>query len=212
MSVAMECRNVNFSHPGKQVLRDFNCRIDSTEAVAVLGPSGCGKTSLLRLLAGLARPDSGQILLRGEVIADVHTFVPPEKRSVGFVFQNFALFEKVSVERNIFYGCKTAADKEEARRLIDLMNLQSHLQKKPYQLSGGEKQKVALARTLALRPDILLMDEPFSSIDPGQTQFLIKEIKTLFKELKITSLMVTHSLQVSEKFADRIIQFEGVNY
>ncbi len=205
MSVAMECRNINYSHPGKQVLSDFNCRIESAEAVAILGPSGCGKTSLLRLLAGLARPDSGEILLRGEVIADGQTFVPPEKRSVGFVFQNFALFEKVSVERNIYYGCKTQSDKEEARRLIDLMNLQNHLQKKPYQLSGGEKQKVALARTLALRPDILLMDEPFSSIDPGQTQFLIKEIKLLFKELKITSLMVTHSPQVSEKFSDRII-------
>ncbi len=206
MTPALQAQKVSYSYPGKKVLQDFDCAINPSESVALLGRSGCGKTSLLRLFAGLARPESGEVLLRGQVVADTKTFVPPEKRGLGFVFQNFALFEKVSVERNIFYGCKTEEDRKEAQKMIDLMKLEDHLKKLPHQLSGGEKQKVALARTLALRPDIILLDEPFSNIDPDQTEFLIKEIKILFDKLKVTSLMVTHSPRDSELFADRVIE------
>ncbi len=208
MNTIMECQNLTFSHPGKSVLKNFDCAIEKGELVALFGPSGCGKTSLLRLFAGLVQPEGGAIYLRGEKVADANTFVKPEIRRLGFVFQSFALFEKVTIKKNIFYGCKTQEDHQRAEELIGLMNLPSHLEKYPHQLSGGEKQKVALVRTLALQPDILLLDEPFSNIDPSQTDFLIGEMKSLFKELGVTALMVTHSPQVSQLFADRTIQMK----
>jgi len=201
----LECKNLCFSYPGKDVLKGFGCEIFPGERVSLLGQSGCGKTSLLRIFAGLEKPVSGDVLLRGEVVASSNQFVPASDRNIGFVFQNFALFEKISVEKNIYYGCKTKAHKEEAEKLIGLMKLGEHLQKKPFQLSGGERQKVALARSLAVKPDIIFLDEPFSSIDPGQTEFLIKEIKELFANLGVTALMVTHSPDESRLFSDRVI-------
>lgn len=209
MSYHIECQKLSFAYPGKRVLNSLDCQVDQGEKVAILGQSGCGKTSFLRLIAGLEKPSGGRVLLRGQEVACENLCLTPHQRRLGYVFQNFALFEKISVEKNIHYACKTTEDYKEANHLVEMMNLSSHLQKKPYQLSGGEKQKVALVRSLALKPDIILMDEPFSSIDPNQTQFLIEEIKKLFNTLEITSVMVTHSKEEASLFADRIIELQA---
>ena len=206
MSVVLECRNLSFSYPEKTLFKDFNLQIKKGERVSILGESGCGKTSLLRVCAGLEKPSGGEVLLRGQTVVNDSVFVPVNKRNIGFVFQNFALFEKVSVEKNIFYGCKNDSHKEEAKKLIEIMKLSNHLKKYPYQLSGGEKQKVALARSLALQPDLIFLDEPFSSIDPDQTQFLMKEVINLFEKLDVTALMVTHSIEESQLFSSRTVK------
>jgi iron(III) transport system ATP-binding protein len=207
MTPVLECRNIGFSYAQKRVLSDFSCQVEKGERVSLLGPSGSGKTTLLRLMAGLEKPDEGEILLRGEKVSSSQVFVPASQRKIGFVFQNFALFEKITVKQNIEYGCKTQDDQRTANKLIELMKLEKHIKKKPYQLSGGEKQKVALARSLALSPDIIFLDEPFSNIDFDQTEFLIDEIKDLFTQLSITSIMVTHSPEESKRFSTRVIQF-----
>ena len=202
----LEAHNLCFSRGGKQVLYNESLSLEKGERVALLGPTGCGKTSLLRLLSGLERPDQGEIWLRGELVAGPQTFVKPKDRRVGFVFQDLALFEKISVKKNIFYGCQTEEDFHQAGALIRLMGLQTLLDKNPSQLSGGEKQKVALARSLALKPDLIFLDEPFSSIDAHQTDFLLGELRALFTELKLTALMVTHSMDESKAFADRVLR------
>ena len=206
-SPMIECKSLGFQRESKMILRDFNCSIKAGELVSLLGPNGSGKTSFLRLCAGFERPVCGEIRLRGEVVSDQKIFVPPGQRGIGFVFQNMALFEKVSVEKNIFYGCKTKDHREEALRLIRVMGLWEHLKKFPSQLSGGERQKLALIRSLAVKPDIMFLDEPFSSIDRIQTETLIKEIVKLFEDLGMTALMVTHSQKESELFSSRTLSF-----
>lgn len=207
MSFILESRHLCFSYGVHPILENFSCQINSGEKIAILGESGCGKTSFLRLVAGLERPKSGEIYLRGHLVSGPNNFIEPSRRGLGYVFQNFALFEKVNVSKNIHYGCQNESHNEEAQKLISLMNLKQHLDKKPHQLSGGERQKVALARSLAQKPDILLLDEPFSSIDPSQTDYLIDELKELFIELQVTALMVTHSREESKRFSDRVIEF-----
>ncbi len=207
----LSCRNISFFHGEKKIIRSLSCEVTYGDRISLIGPSGSGKTSFLRLCAGLEKPSSGEILLRGETVASSSIFVPPGKRHIGFVFQNFALFDKVNIQKNIYYGCQNSEHEQEAIRLIELFKLQDHLKKYPHQLSGGEKQKVALARSLAVKTDLIFLDEPFSSIDSGQTKFLIEEMKELFSILKITALMVTHSPEEAELFSDRIIDFEKIN-
>lgn len=203
----IEFQEVDFLRGERSILESVSCQILKGERVALFGSSGSGKTTFLRLCAGLERVDKGYIFLRGEEVCGPDKFVPPGERKIGFVFQNYALFEKVKVLKNILYGCKNSQDKEEAYRLIKLMSLSQHLDKWPMQLSGGERQKVALARSLALRPDIILLDEPFASLDPKQSRFLIDEMKALFSRLDVTAVMVTHSEEEAHLFAQRILKF-----
>lgn len=205
MTNLVQFKEVDFARGMRPIFSKLNCQVDFGERLALVGPSGCGKTTFLRLTAGLERVKSGQILLRNRPVDDGRLFVPPRERQLGFVFQNFALFERVTVRENIFYGCRTEAHNQEAQRLVALMKLESHLSKTPLQLSGGERQKVALARSLALRPDLLLLDEPFASIDRDQTQTLIDELVRLCTDLKITAIMVTHSPEEADRFATRTL-------
>ena len=201
------CESLGFKKKSRNIFENFNCSIKKGQLVSLLGSNGSGKTSFLRLCAGFERPTQGEIRLRGQVVANREVFIPASQRGIGFVFQNLALFEKVSVEKNIFYGCKTKDHRNEARRLTDLMGLQGHLKKFPNELSGGERQKLALVRSLAVKPDIMFLDEPFSSIDRNQTEILIGEIKKLFKNLEITAIMVTHSERESELFSSHTLNF-----
>ncbi len=206
-SPMIECESLGFKRESKNILENFNCSIEKGHLVSLLGPNGSGKTSFLRLCAGFEKPTSGEIKLRGKVVANREIFIPASQRGIGFVFQNLALFEKVSVEKNIFYGCKTKDHRDEARRLTDIMGLREYLKKFPGELSGGERQKLALVRSLAVKPDIMFLDEPFSSIDRNQTEALIEEIKRLFKDLGITAVMVTHSERESKLFSSRTLRF-----
>ena len=203
----IECKLLCFKRGVRNILENFNCSIEKGHLVSLLGPNGSGKTSFLRLCAGFERPTGGEIKLRGKVVANSGVFIPVSQRGIGFVFQNLALFEKVSVEKNIFYGCKTKAHRDEAGRLMDITGLREYLKKFPGELSGGERQKLALVRSLAVKPDIMFLDEPFSSIDANQTKTLIEEIKKIFEDLKITAIMVTHSKRESELFSSHTLGF-----
>ena len=202
----LEVKNLTFTRNNTSILKDFSLDVEKGERLCLLGESGCGKTTLLRLCAGLEACESGEIYLRSILVNDSNNFVKPGDRKVGYVFQNYALFEKINIRKNIEYGCKNEEDLIEAKKLIELLNLMDHLEKYPHELSGGEKQKVALARSLALKPDLLFLDEPFSSIDPDQTKYLINEMKELFSQLNVTVVMVTHSIDEANQFATRTIK------
>jgi iron(III) transport system ATP-binding protein len=204
---AIEFKGVSFKRDQRFILNNYSCQIQWGERLAIIGASGSGKTTFLRLCAGLERLHAGQIFLRGQQVDGDSIFQPPHQRHIGFVFQNFALFEGVKIKHNIYYGCKRSEDYQEADRLIQLMGLENHLNKRPSQLSGGERQKVALARSLALKPDIILLDEPLSSIDAHQSEYLINEMISLFDRLSVTAVMVTHSPQEAQAFATRKLEF-----
>src|SRR5688572_22879858 len=159
-------RSVRKSFGGEEVLRGADLDVPAGSMVALLGPSGCGKTTLLRTIAGLERPDAGTIALGGRTLVDGSTFVPPERRRIGMVFQDWALFPHLSVGRNVGFGLDRAERRggriDEALALVELIGMGDRM---PSTLSGGQQQRVALARALANRPAALLLDEPFSNLD-----------------------------------------------
>lgn len=184
---------------------DVSLEIGKGECFSLLGPSGSGKTTLLRMAAGFETPDSGRILLDGRDI----TALPPDKRPVNTVFQNYALFPHLSVRDNIAFGPKIAkrAKVEIARgveRMLDLVDLTPHADKKPSQLSGGQKQRVAIARALVNRPEVLLLDEPLAALDLKLRQRLLVELDAIHDEVGITFIYVTHDQSEAMSFSDRI--------
>jgi len=187
-------------------LRAVSLSVDPGEFVCFLGPSGCGKTTLLRIIAGLERQNAGAVLMAGR---DVST-LPAAQRNYGIVFQSYALFPNLTVGRNVGYGLETrkAGKREIARRvdeLLDLVGLRHHREKYPAQLSGGEQQRIALARALAPSPALLLLDEPLSALDARVRQSLRREIRALQRRLGITTIMVTHDQEEALAMADRIV-------
>jgi putative spermidine/putrescine transport system ATP-binding protein len=191
---------------GKAVVDDFNLSAASGEFVSFLGPSGCGKTTTLRMIAGFELPTAGQITLAGDDL----TFVPPNKRNVGMVFQSYALFPNMTVAENIGYGLKVAGkSKKEIQPRVDEMLALIHLEnfggRYPGQLSGGQQQRVALARALAIRPQVLLLDEPLSALDAKIRVELRLEIRRIQQQLGITTIYVTHDQEEALSLSDRIV-------
>ncbi|ESS10608.1 MAG: ABC-type spermidine/putrescine transport system, ATPase component [uncultured archaeon A07HR60] len=177
------------------------------ELLTLLGPSGCGKTTLLRMIAGLEAPTTGQIQIGDEIAASSDSFVRPENRDVGLVFQDFALFPHLTVRENIAFGLTdTDAEKTDARveELLELVELPSHGEKTPEQLSGGQKQRVALARSLAPQPDVLLLDEPFSNLDVQLRVEMREEIRAILKKAGVTAVSVTHDQEEAMSISDRV--------
>jgi iron(III) transport system ATP-binding protein len=175
------------------------------EILALLGPSGCGKTTLLRTIAGLERPDSGTIEVGGNVVSARHVFTPPERRRVGMVFQDVALFPHLSVVQNVEYGIAGDPDRERrAAGLLELVGLPTAGRLRPHELSGGMQQRVALARALAPRPDVVLLDEPFANLDLGLRAQLRDEVRTILKETRASALFVTHDQAEALTLADRV--------
>jgi iron(III) transport system ATP-binding protein len=177
------------------------------ELVAVLGPSGCGKTTLLRLIAGFESPDAGSIAVGGRELAGPGTFVPPESRRIGIVFQDYALFPHLSVEANVAFGL-SRREREERERItrttLELVGLQHKAGNHPHELSGGERQRVALARALAPAPELILLDEPFSSLDATLRAGLRREVELILRDAGATALLVTHDQEEALSLADRL--------
>jgi iron(III) transport system ATP-binding protein len=188
-------------------VEELSLSVHEGELLTLLGPSGCGKTTTLRLVAGLDRPDEGTITIADEVVADADTFVPPEKRDVGLVFQEFALFPHLSVEENVAFGLREADDETTQARvdeLLELVGLTDHREKMPSQLSGGQQQRVALARSLAPEPEVLLLDEPFSNLDVRLRVEMREEVREILKEAGVTAVSVTHDQEEALSISDRV--------
>lgn len=189
-------------------LRDFalevSLAIQRGEFIALRGKSGSGKTTLLRILAGLESA-RGAIEVDGVKWLESKTFVPPQKRAIGFVFQEYALFPNMSVEQNLLYVAKDKALAYHLLKMTDLLDLKNRY---PHQLSGGQKQRVALARALMKRPKLLLLDEPLSALDAAMRSFLQTKIKELHDEFGTTTIMVSHDISEIYRLASRIIEIE----
>jgi len=187
-------------------VRDFNLEVERGEFVSFLGPSGCGKTTTLRMIAGFEAPTTGSISIEEQNITDKS----PSQRNVGMVFQSYALFPNMTVSQNIGFGLKIRREPEDAvkKRVNEMLEL-IHLGEKgnsfPYQLSGGQQQRVALARALAIRPEVLLLDEPLSALDAKIRVSLRAEIRAIQKELGITAIYVTHDQEEALSISDRIV-------
>ncbi|WP_084496104.1 ABC transporter ATP-binding protein [Meiothermus cerbereus] len=185
------------------VVQAVSFAVDQGEVFALLGPSGCGKTTTLRLIAGFEQPDSGQIWLDGREI----TRHPPEQRGIGFVFQDYALFPHLSVFENVAFGLRHLRGKERQARVMEvlgLVGLTVFKDRKPGELSGGQQQRVALARAIAPGPKLVLLDEPFSSLDAALRQSTRDEVRTLLKQSGIGAILVTHDQEEALSFADRL--------
>ena len=174
------------------------------EILALLGPSGCGKTTTLRLIAGFERPDVGQVLLAGEEVAGPDRFVPPERRRVGVVFQDYALFPHLSVAKNVGYGVDRRQRRERVAAMLELVGLTEAADRLPHELSGGQRQRVALARALAPEPTLVLLDEPFSNLDAALRAEVRAEVRAILAAAEATAIVVTHDQEEALSLADRV--------
>ncbi|WP_298703641.1 ABC transporter ATP-binding protein [uncultured Veillonella sp.] len=203
---AVEMNQVFKSYGNFEASKDVNFKIEDGEIIALLGPSGSGKTTILRMLAGLEHPDSGDIYIAGQRVNQI----APAKRGIGFVFQNYALFRHMTVFDNIAFGLEVqntqpAQIKERVTELLELIGLADLAERYPGELSGGQRQRVAFARALAPRPKVLLLDEPFAAIDAKVKLELRQWLKDTIKKSGITSIFVTHDQEEAVELADRII-------
>ncbi|MFB6157170.1 MAG: ABC transporter ATP-binding protein, partial [Haloferacaceae archaeon] len=181
----LELDGVSKDYGRESVIRNLSLSVREGEIVTLLGPSGCGKTTTLRLVAGLERPDAGEVRLRGETVSGPSTHVVPEERGVGVVFQEFALFPHLTAAENVGFGIHDLPEAERERRvadLLDLVGLEDQGDSRPGELSGGQQQRVALARSLAPEPEVLLLDEPFSNLDVDLRIEMREEVRRILKE------------------------------
>ncbi len=174
------------------------------ELLAILGPSGCGKSTLLRMIAGLERPDAGTLQYADQIWANAQTFIKPENRDCGMVFQDMALFPHLSVTENIGFSVSAAQKSATVAAMLSLVNLQGMEHRMPHELSGGQQQRVALARSLAPGPKLLLLDEPFSSLDLRLRQEMRREVRDILKKQEVSAILVTHDQNEAFAFADTV--------
>ncbi|MFB6085682.1 MAG: ABC transporter ATP-binding protein [Halodesulfurarchaeum sp.] len=205
--------DVSKAYGPEKAVEDLSFSVRDGELLTLLGPSGCGKTTTLRLLAGLEEPGTGEITIDGDVVANAERSLPPEERSVGMVFQDFALFPHLSVRENVAFGLEdapAAVAEDRVEALLDLVDLEDFGDRSPDQLSGGQKQRVALARALAPEPDILLLDEPFSNLDVRLRVEMREEVRRILKEAGVTAISVTHDQEEALSISDRVaVMHEG---
>lgn len=204
-------KNLSKSFNGKNVLEDINVEIEQGEIVCLLGLSGSGKSTFLNLIAGFEEVNSGNITYKEKILVDENTFVAPENRDVGFVFQNYALFPHLTIEKNICFGISDRSKDDQRKTLfemLELMDLKDHAKKYPHQLSGGQQQRVAIARVLARGSELILFDEAFSSIDSTLKLKLITQIKRILKSHNKTAIFVTHCPREAMMLSDKIAYIE----
>lgn len=208
--IAVQCEGLVKTFEDTGALSGLDLVVLKGEIMALIGPSGCGKTTLLRLITGVTEPDSGSIVIGGKPVVGPSGLVPPEKRRVGMVFQNYALFPHLSVAANVAYGLKGQEQHEKVRAMLQLVNLVDHAYRMPHELSGGEQQRVALARALGPQPDVLLLDEPFSNLDAGQRVQVRNEVRAILRMSGTTAIFVTHHQEEALFMGDRVaVQNQG---
>lgn len=200
--------DLSITYQNNEVLDGFNLNLEQGEIFALLGDSGSGKSSALRFIAGLDAVTKGRVELDGHQLSlNGEHQVSPELREVGMVFQDYALFPHMTVEKNIVFGISNQSKREQKERvkeLLSLIGLEGIEKKYPHQLSGGEQQRVALARALAPAPKLLLLDEPFSSLDKNHRDKLVAQVRSILKKSQVTSILVTHDESEAHALADKI--------
>ena len=200
----LSLKNINFYYGKNKILDDVSFNVDKGEIIAVLGSSGSGKSTLLNIICGLETVSSGSIFLNGKDITNLEC----ERRNIGLVFQDYALFPHLTVEKNVGFALKSSKDPI-IDSMLDLVKMKSFKKRYPYELSDGEKQRVAIARSLAAKPSILLLDEPFSNLDANLKEEVRKDIKEILKKSNTTAVIVTHDIEDAYDLADRIIYIKG---
>lgn len=214
MNTVLEVRQVGHAYGAAHVLRDFSLTLQRGDIACLLGPSGCGKTTALRCIAGFEPLTCGEIAVNGEIVSRVGFTLAPERRRIGMVFQDYALFPHLTVGENVAFGLRRAPRRERMTRVTELLatvGLDRVGEKYPHELSGGQQQRVALARALAPKPDLLLMDEPFSNLDVDLRERLSYEVREILKAQNATAILVTHDQHEAFALADEVgIMHEGV--
>ncbi len=212
--MSLKIQQLSFRYkPNQRLIESLNFDLKQGDVVAITGASGCGKSTLLQLILGLLKPQSGSIQFANRILSDDKTFITPELRSIGIVFQDYALFPHLTVRENIGFGLKLS--KKEKQNKIDmwlkLFGLSEVAFSYPHQLSGGQMQRVAIARAVAPQPTLLLLDEPFSNLDTILAERIRQELKPIFQQLKMSIILVTHHQADAAFLADKIIDFHSLN-
>ncbi|MDG2617179.1 ABC transporter ATP-binding protein [Thermoleptolyngbya sichuanensis XZ-Cy5] len=205
-SPVLQLQQVTHQFPNRPAPTVYNVSLDLEpgEILALLGPSGCGKTTLLRLIAGFEQPQQGEVAIAGRIVANADGMVPPEQRSVGMVFQDFALFPHLTVQENIAFGLGKGDSRGQVSEAIALVGLTGYERAYPHELSGGQQQRVALARALAPRPSLVLLDEPLSNLDVQVRLYLRQEVRDILKATGTTAVFVTHDQEEAMAIADQV--------
>jgi ABC-type Fe3+/spermidine/putrescine transport system ATPase subunit len=205
----IELTDISFSYDDKTVLDRFSLNISNSEITCLLGSSGCGKTTILRLIAGLEIPQQGKVILNGKILSENgKSLVPPYKRNVGFIFQDLALWPHFTVYKNIEFALKERKVKEPRKKVMNMLDhfgITDLAGKYPHQLSGGQKQLVAISRSLVLEPDVLLMDEPLSNLDVQLKRKILDHIKKLKTSFNVTIIYVTHDHREAFAVSDKVV-------
>ncbi|MBS3760023.1 ABC transporter ATP-binding protein [Halodesulfurarchaeum sp.] len=209
----LSLESVTTTFEDEAAIGNFTLSVQDGELLTILGPSGCGKTTALRTIAGLERPDSGRVRINGRTVADEETFRQPEDRDVGLVFQDFALFSHMTVAENVGFGIESWSEAKRTARvdeLLTLVGLAGAGERSPSDLSGGQQQRVALARALAPEPEVLLLDEPFSSLDRDLRERMREEVRRILQAAGVTTVFVTHDQTEALSISDRVaVMCEG---
>jgi iron(III) transport system ATP-binding protein len=210
----IEIKDISFTYENskEEVLKNFSLNIEKGEIVAVLGESGSGKSTFLRVLSGFEVPKTGSIKVADRNFVDDSCYIPVEKRKIGIVFQDYALFPHLTIEKNIGFGLSNHSKKEQKKIINDmlrLVNMNEHRHKYPHELSGGQQQRVALCRALAPSPSLILLDEPFSNLDANLQHKIRKELKEIIKSSDTTAIFVTHDKDDAVSIADKVVVLEN---
>ncbi|MGM0366733.1 MAG: ABC transporter ATP-binding protein [Actinomycetota bacterium] len=203
----IKLNSVTKSYPGNKqpAVKGLSLEVEKGQLVTILGPSGCGKTTVLRLIAGFERQQEGEVYLGGSIVSSDCRWVPPEKRQIGMVFQDYALFPHLNVFDNVGFGYRGKDRAERVNEILEMVRLQGYHKRYPHQLSGGQQQRVALGRALARKPVVVLLDEPFSNLDTGMKADMRAEVRRIIKQAKATAVMVTHDQKDALAVSDKVL-------
>ena len=210
MKTILEISDLSHSY-GDEIftIADFSFSLKEGEITSIIGASGIGKTTLLRIIAGLEQPVEGEVRINEKLVSSKNFILPPEKRNLGLVVEDRALFPHLNVKKNVMFGINYIEEKESlAREYLELFKVLDLEEKFPHEISAGQQQRVAFARALITNPDILLLDEPFAALDKKLKSELHLETKKIFKEKGLSVILVTHDEEEAEYFSDRIIEFQ----